>query len=35
MEKSIAKEIEQNTTNAYFPQVSNVVSNLKTYKTYL
>lgn len=35
MEKSIAKEIEQNTANAYFPQASNVIFHLKTYKIYL
>lgn len=34
-EKSIDKEIEQNSANAYFLQTSNVIFNLKTYKTYL
>lgn len=29
--KSIAKEIEQNAANAYFPQASNVFFHIKTY----
>lgn len=35
MEKSIAKEIEQSIANADFPQASNGIFHLKTYKIYL